>query len=102
MLDLLVSGYVGSISVCSNLIPKQIKLLSELISTKKIEEAKLLFCKILPLISAIELEPNPIPIKYATTLICESKPNLRLPLTTAKKKTKLAINSEYIRLLEEL
>ena len=86
------NGYVGSISVCSNVIPKQTKGVYEMIKEGNITKAELLFKEILPLILALELEPNPIPIKYASKLTCGCKPNPRLPLTTATKKTKQTIN----------
>ena len=86
------NGYVGSISVCSNVIPKQTKGVYEMIKEGNITKAELLFKEMLPLILALELEPNPIPIKYASKLTCGCKPNPRLPLTTATKKTKQTIN----------
>ena len=92
MFELLKNGYVGSISVCSNVIPKQTKGVYEMIKEGNITKAELLFKEILPLILALELEPNPIPIKYASKLTCGCKPNPRLPLTTATKKTKQTIN----------
>lgn len=74
---LLALGGSGVISVVSNLIPKQMKKMTE---ASTLEEAKEIHYSLLPLLEALNLETNPIPIKTAMALSGMAAGSCRLPL----------------------
>ncbi len=77
MMDL---GGTGVISVAANIIPKDIAALTELYAQGQKEEAEALNAKLEPLIEALFLETNPIPVKKAAELMGLASGRLRLPL----------------------
>lgn len=87
-LPLLSLGADGVISVVSNILPWDMKKLFGHISRGELTAARTLFYKMLPLINACFAEVNPIPIKYALSLLGYGKSETRLPLTTATDETK--------------
>jgi len=72
-LPVLSMGGVGIISVASNIVPKDIV---ELVNTK----SQALNAKLLPLIEALFIETNPIPVKTAASLMGLCSAAMRLPM----------------------
>lgn len=95
-LPLLSIGGVGVVSVAANIVPKDIAGLVEAFNSNKFEEAKKMHYKLLPLVKALFLETNPIPVKTAMSLMGLCSGEMRLPLcpmadsTLAKLKKVLA------------
>ena len=81
-LPLLSIGGVGVISVVANIVPGDVADMVEAFSKGNIKKAKELHYKLLPLIKAMFIETNPIPIKTAMGLLGMCQPELRLPLCT--------------------
>ncbi|OGX07812.1 MAG: 4-hydroxy-tetrahydrodipicolinate synthase [Omnitrophica WOR_2 bacterium GWA2_47_8] len=79
-LPLLSIGGVGVISVAANIVPKDIARVIELFNKGQLKEAQSLHLKLLPLIKALFLETNPIPVKEAMGMLGLCSPDLRLPL----------------------
>lgn len=79
-LPLLSIGGVGVISVAANLIPQDVVALIEAFNAGNIKEAQERHFKMLPLISALFLETNPIPVKEAMGIVGLCPPDVRLPL----------------------
>lgn len=79
-LPILSIGGVGVISVLANIIPHDIAQIIELFNRGKINEARKLHYKILPLAKALFVETNPIPIKKAVEILGFCSGELRLPL----------------------
>lgn len=77
MMDL---GGTGVISVAANIVPKDIAALTELYAQGQKAEAQALNTKLKPLIEALFLETNPIPVKKAAELMGLASGRLRLPL----------------------
>jgi len=80
LLPLLSIGGVGVISVAANIIPKEIKKIITDWNNGNIKEAQELYYKTLPLIKALFIETNPIPVKTAMELMGLCSAELRLPL----------------------
>ena len=78
---ILAVGGAGVISVVSNIAPKAVKTLCNLIFDGKIEEAIALNDKLLPLANACFVEVNPIPVKKAVNLLGFNAGRPRAPLT---------------------
>lgn len=79
-LPLLAIGGQGVISVVGNIIPKDVKAMVEAFHREDHAEARRLHYKMLPLIKAVFIETNPIPVKTAMGLMKLCEPSLRLPM----------------------
>jgi 4-hydroxy-tetrahydrodipicolinate synthase len=79
-LPLLSIGGMGVISVVSNLVPARVTQLVQSWLEGNWETARNIHYQLLPLIHAVFLETNPIPVKTALGLMGKMKPDLRLPL----------------------
>ena len=73
-------GGEGVISVVANIIPKDVKAMVVALRKGSIEEARKLHYKMLPLIKAMFIETNPIPLKTAMGLLHMCEPGMRLPM----------------------
>ena len=83
---ILAVGGAGVISVVSNIAPKAVKTLCNLIFDGKIEEAIALNDKLLPLANACFVEVNPIPVKKAVNLLGFNAGTPRAPLTDMEEQ----------------
>lgn len=83
---LMACGGDGVISVASNILPKFVQGITAEYIAGNIEQSRQMQYKMLPLVSALFAEVNPIPVKYAASLmgLCENE--MRLPLTPMVNK----------------
>ncbi|MGD0336119.1 MAG: 4-hydroxy-tetrahydrodipicolinate synthase [Candidatus Omnitrophota bacterium] len=81
-LPVLSIGGTGIISVVANIVPRQVADLVSLFEKGDIKKARELHYKLLPLIKAVFIETNPIPIKTAMGILGMCEPALRLPMTS--------------------
>jgi 4-hydroxy-tetrahydrodipicolinate synthase len=99
-LPIMALGGAGVISVVANVAPKLTVSLVEAFRKGNIEEARRLHMKLAPLIRAVFLETNPIPIKKAVELIGLPAGDLRLPLASMsednERKLKTALNDLHL------
>ena len=79
-LPVLSIGGTGIISVVANIVPKDVAQLVAAFEKGDFKKAKELYYKLLPLIKAVFLETNPIPVKTAMGLLGMCAPDLRLPM----------------------
>ena len=80
-LPILSIGGKGVISVVSNIVPKDVVNLVSKFKNGDIDEARKLYYKLLPLVKAMFIETNPIPVKTALFLLGRiDELDLRLPL----------------------
>lgn len=84
-------GGVGVISVLSNVIPAQIKVLVKHCLSNQYSQAAALQKKLFPLMRAMFLDGNPVGIKYAMKIAGMDSGELRLPLWEASDTTKRQI-----------
>ncbi|MCX5687070.1 MAG: 4-hydroxy-tetrahydrodipicolinate synthase [Candidatus Omnitrophica bacterium] len=95
-LPVLSIGGTGVISVVNNIVPKDVSDMVAKFKKGDIEGARKLHYKLLPLIKAVFLETNPIPVKTALSLMGMIEPDLRLPLCPMSEvnleKLKKALN----------
>ncbi|MCL2083835.1 MAG: 4-hydroxy-tetrahydrodipicolinate synthase [Oscillospiraceae bacterium] len=73
-------GGKGVISTSGNVIPKEITDMCKLFAAGKIEDSVNLFLKYLPLMDALFIDVNPIPVKTALSLMGRCSGRLRMPL----------------------
>lgn len=86
LLPILAIGGVGVISVAANIVPQDILKIISLFNEGKIEDAQKVHYKLLPLIKALFLETNPIPVKAAMALMGLCSAEIRLPLCEMSEK----------------
>lgn len=79
-LPILAIGGTGVISVVNNIVPKDVRDLVSKFKKGDIEGARKLHYKLLPLVKAMFIETNPVPVKTAMALMGMIQPQLRLPL----------------------
>jgi 4-hydroxy-tetrahydrodipicolinate synthase len=78
---ILAIGGAAVISVASNITPKDVKMVADLVLSNKLKEANEIQERILPLIDACFVEVNPIPVKAGCNMIGLNAGILRAPLT---------------------
>ncbi len=101
-LPLLSIGGHGVISVVANIIPRDVKQMIEAFKTGNTVRAMELHQKMFPLVKAMFVETNPIPVKTALGMMGLLTPEFRLPLTEMeapnKEKLRQAMISYGIRI----
>lgn len=80
IVPLLSLGGIGVISVVANILPKDTHDMVFYYLEKNLEKSRYLQLKMKPLIDALFIETNPIPIKKAMNLLGMDVGDLRLPL----------------------
>ena len=79
-LPVLSIGGTGIISVVANIVPKDVANLVSEFEKGNIKKAQELHFKLMPLIKAMFIETNPIPVKTAMSLMGLCSADLRLPM----------------------
>ena len=92
-LPILALGGYGVISVASHLVGIQIKDMMEKFLSGKCEEAAKIHRHLLPLMDALFVVPNPMPIKYALNYLGFFVGKPRLPLVETDEKSAELIRS---------
>lgn len=99
-LPILSLGGAGVISVVANVAPKLMVSMVEAFRKGDMDRARELHLSLAPLIRAVFLETNPIPVKKAVEIIGLPAGNLRLPLAPMseenEKKLKAALNDLHL------
>ena len=84
---IMVLGGYGVISVASHLVGNQLKEMIDNITNGEIDKAASIHHRLLPLINALFIVSNPIPLKYALNYIGFNVGKPRLPLTEPDEKS---------------
>ena len=86
-LPMMVLGAKGVISTVSNIAPGEFAKMAHSFLTGDIEAARKIHHKLFPVIKALFVEGNPVPLKAAMEImgLCENR--LRAPLTPASEQT---------------
>jgi 4-hydroxy-tetrahydrodipicolinate synthase len=96
-IPILAIGGTASISVASNIAPKQVKQVADLVLSCKLKEANEIQDRILPLIDACFCEVNPIPAKAGCNMIGLDAGIPRAPLTELEDEHKQIMKESIIR-----
>ena len=91
-------GAAGTISVLSNVVPKEATEMAQLALSGDFAAASKLQCKLLSLTNALFSEVNPIPAKAAVSAMGFGEDYLRLPLTPMEEATRAVLYSEMRKL----
>jgi 4-hydroxy-tetrahydrodipicolinate synthase len=80
-LPIMAAGGTGAIAVVSNVVPARFVALTDALRAGDLVKARGLMHDLLPLIDAMSLEVNPIPVKTAMAIMGQCEDEFRLPLT---------------------
>jgi 4-hydroxy-tetrahydrodipicolinate synthase len=80
-LPVLVIGGVGVVSVIANIVPRDVADMVNAFMKGDVKKAQELHYKMYPLVRALFMETNPIPVKTAMGLLGMCSPELRLPMS---------------------
>ena len=92
-LPILALGGYGVISVASHIVGAQIKEMINNFCAGRIDEAATIHRRLLPLVNALFIVSNPIPIKYALNYLGFAVGKPRLPLTEPDEKSAALIEA---------
>ena len=95
---MLAMGAAGTISVLSNVAPKESVAMTDAFFAGRIQEAAQWQCRLLPLINALFSEVNPIPVKAAVSAMGFGENYLRLPLTPMEEGHREVLLAEMRKL----
>ncbi len=95
---ILAMGGAGTISVVSNVVPKEAVAMTDAFFAGNIQEAAAMQCRLLPLIKALFSEVNPIPAKAAVSAMGFGKDYLRMPLTPMEEANRAVLYTEMRKL----
>jgi 4-hydroxy-tetrahydrodipicolinate synthase len=90
-LPIIAAGGKGAISVAGNLMPREFAELCTATLAGDLERGRKAMYHLLPLIRAMSLEVNPIPVKTALAMMGRCADEFRLPLTQATSATRAAL-----------
>jgi 4-hydroxy-tetrahydrodipicolinate synthase len=90
-LPLLALGGKGVISVISNVVPGDMAGMVDAFAAGDLEKARQLHYRMSPLIDALFIETNPIPVKAALAMMGKIAYELRLPLCRMVEKNEAAL-----------
>lgn len=79
--ELILLGGKGNISVTANVAAREVAHMCELALADKVEEARAINAKLMPVHKAMFVESNPIPVKWSVALQGRMSHGIRLPLT---------------------
>jgi 4-hydroxy-tetrahydrodipicolinate synthase len=97
-LDFVGLGGNGCISVLSNVAPKLCTRLYRAFAYGDQSEARQIERRLRPLASALFLESNPVPLKWALHLLGRMTPELRLPLCEPAEATRIGVRTALTQL----
>jgi 4-hydroxy-tetrahydrodipicolinate synthase len=97
-LPIMALGGIGVISVAANVVPSLVASLTNAMLSGDIEEARKYHYKLMPLVRALFLETNPIPVKKAAEMIGLAAGHLRLPLGSLSPENEAILERELKKL----
>ncbi|MDP8266670.1 MAG: 4-hydroxy-tetrahydrodipicolinate synthase [Candidatus Aceula meridiana] len=89
-------GGVGVISVVANIVPGEVASLCQAVQEGDMKKAQKIHYKLLPLVKAMFIETNPIPVKTAMGLLSLCSSELRLPMSTMADKNVSALKQALV------
>jgi len=88
LLPIMALGGSGVISVAANIVPKEMVALYTALKNENYAAAREIHYKLSPIFSAMFVESNPIPVKYAASRLGYAAGPVRLPLDDASGATR--------------
>ena len=98
---LIALGASGVMSTCSNIVPREMHDMADAALAGDFAKAREIHYRLLPLMRALFVETNPIPVKQALAFMGKCANELRMPLLpmTAGPAERLRIAMKELRLV---
>jgi 4-hydroxy-tetrahydrodipicolinate synthase len=96
-LPMMAVGARGVISVASNVAPAETARMCELFLSGDVTQAAAVHHELFPLLKALFCETNPIPVKYAASLLGLCPPEPRLPLLPLSENRRALLKAAMIK-----
>jgi len=96
VMSFLANGGDGCISVTSNVAPGACAQMHDAWQAGNAKVAMEINARLFPLHSALFVEPNPVPVKYAASLFDKCTMDVRLPLTSANENTQKLVRDAMV------
>lgn len=96
-LPLLAIGAVGVISVASNVAPREVAALCDDFRRGHWAEALAMHRRLFPLVKALFVETNPVPVKAALALLGRGNGEVRLPLAPLEEKSLARVREALVK-----
>jgi len=93
---MLALGAEGVISVCANILPKEVSQMCERFRAGDIEGARALHLKMFPVMKALFIESNPIPLKKAMEMLGMAAGKPRLPLAEMNPENARVLKTKLV------
>jgi 4-hydroxy-tetrahydrodipicolinate synthase len=91
-LPLMAAGGHGVISVASHLAAADMVAMCKAVEEGRMDEARRLHYQLMPLCKALNVDTNPIPVKYALARLGRIEEKYRLPLTPLTERQKAEVD----------
>ena len=98
IVPLMALGGLGVISVLSNIAPLETVQLTNAMLSGEIQKAAALQKQLMPLIHALFMEVNPIPVKAGLAMMGKLDDRLRLPLVSMGESNRAVLKAEMSKL----
>lgn len=98
ILSTLCLGGRGAIAASAHIRPDLFAQLPQLVNESRLDEARIIFYRLLPMIHRVFGEPNPGPVKAAMAILGQIRDELRLPMQAASGEMREALRDELNRL----
>lgn len=98
IVPILALGGLGVISTAANVVPAELHALCDSFFRGDLPEARAIQLRLQPLIQALFLEVNPIPVKAALAAMGRMEETVRMPLTTLGPAARRALEQAMDRL----
>lgn len=99
IVPILALGGLGVISTAANVVPAELHALCDSFFRGDLPEARAIQLRLQPLIQALFLEVNPIPVKAALAAMGRMEETVRMPLTTLGPAARRALEQAMDELL---
>lgn len=96
VLAFMAGGGDGCISVTSNVAPRACAEMHDAWAEGRTADAMAINARLFPLHRALFVEPNPVPCKFAASLLDKCTMDVRLPLTPANASTQTQIREAMV------
>lgn len=90
-LPIMSIGGTGIVSVLANIVPSEVANIVNAFMEGNLQKARSLHYKLLPLVKAMFIETNPIPVKTAMGMMGLCLPDLRLPMCAMEESNRLKL-----------
>lgn len=96
VLSFMANGGDGCISVTSNVAPGALAQMHDAWASGNHADAMAINARLFPLHQALFVEPNPVPVKYAASVLGKCTMDVRLPLTPANENTQALVRDAMV------